>query len=959
MTLQSKIFSALFILFLAGGMGLAQDTGTVNGTVYNKDDGSTLPTASVRIVGSDKVVFTDVNGFYNLRGVPAGTYEMIAEFAGFSDMTIEGVEVKAGQITTVNFELGGESLQETIKVVYEVAENNELGIINKRKKSPNVTDGISAEEISRAGGGNAAEAVKKIPGASVVGGKHVYIRGLGDRYTSTHLNGIEMPTPDPDVKSFQADLLPANILDNVVTLKTFTPNKPGNFSGGIIDVGTKAYPPGRTLKINYGTNYIEGSTFNDDYLNYGTSGTDWIGSDNGLRELPSIVNNGDIEIPTLIEARRDEEKAQLLDEISKAFEPVMSPGTSKAPINQSFGVSMGDQIELSGINRLGYMASLSYNRKRTYYDDWERARWKLTEAAASANTLNNQSTFDSEQGKDKVNWGGLVTLNYLAGTNHELGATFVYTQGGESTSEYYVGQWPEQFSTDNAFLESRFLKYSERNLTSSQLRGEHYFPNFLDAKVKWTGAVSTTDLDEPDTRIFTSNFSRRTLNGEEVLIYSITRSIYNNPARYWRELQEDGSNFNLDVDIPLNLWNGQRGTFSFGYAYDKKDRDFTELRFEYQSDANVRYQGDPETFFSPDNVGVIGFDADRGRYTFGNVIQLAPDSRGGNYSGDQEVTAAYVMAQVPINDNLRVITGARLEQTDMFVTNEAEDGQLDEDDVLPSLHFIYKLSDDQNLRISYGRTLARPTFREKAPYSSFDFLADGIFAGNPDLKRTLIDNFDMRWEYFLNSGQLYAISGFYKEFQDPIEKAYNVAFSSEFGEKTFINVEEATVYGVELEARKVVTPLSATNRVSVGGNVSLIKSIVDIPADELALLRNFDPDADDTRELQGQSPYLVNLSVNYDNLNTNTSASIYYNVFGERLDQVGVGAAPDAKEQPRSLVDLIFSQDLGRGLQLKFSAKNLMDDPIEIVQEFKGQDFIQSRYKVGRSYSLSLSFKPF
>ncbi|CAM2005209.1 TonB-dependent receptor [Acanthopleuribacter pedis] len=954
MNYKAKV--ALLIWLLAAAGLSAQDAGVISGTVFDKDQGGELPTASVRVDGTDRVVFADVNGFYKIAGLAPGTYSLTAEFAGFTPQTVEQIEVASGTVT-VNFELGQNALQEEIKVVYKVEENNAIHVLNERKNSANVSDGISAEEISRSGGSDAADALKKVTGASIVGGKHVFVRGLGDRYVSTQLNGVEMPTADPDVKSFQADLLPANILDNVVTLKTFTPDKPGNFSGGIIDVGTKAYPPNFTYSLSYGSSYQDGSTFSDDYLNYGTSGSDWIGMDDGLRELPSELEGGNVSIPNPIAARSDQALAEHLDRVSNAFEPVMGHTAGKAPLNQNLAFSLGNQLEFSNDRRLGFLGSLTYGRKRTYYDDWTKARWKLTSTPGEAESLVNQSEFDSEQGKDKVNWGALLTGNYVFG-NHEIGTTVVYTQGGESTSEYYLGQWPEQFSSENAFLESRLLKYTERNLASFQLRGEHAFPDAGELLVKWTGAVSSTELDEPDTRIFTSNFSRQTINGEERVLHSITPSIYNRPTRYFRGLTEDGTNFNVDVTKPVELWNGRRAKISAGLAYDKKERDFNELRYEYFSSSSIRYEGDPNAFFAPENVGIIGFDEQRGRYIFGNVIQLSDNPRGGDYTGDQEITAYYLMGELPLTEKLRIITGLRYESTDMEVSNGTTVGGLDENDALPSFHVIYKLTPDQNFRFSYGRTLARPNFREKAPYSSFDFIADGIYAGNPDLERTLIDNFDFRWEKFLSGGELLAASAFYKEFENPIERAYNLRFASEFGEVTYLNVGEATVYGIELEARKGITPNDAINRFSVGGNITLIESIVDIPPEELEFLRLRDPDADDTRTLQGQSPYLINLSLNYDNIDTETAASLFYNVFGERLDQVGIGGAPDAKEQPRGLLDFIFSQSLGRGLKLKFSAKNLLDDEIEVVQEFKGQEYIQSSYQTGQSYSLSLSFKP-
>lgn len=959
MNLFSKtIYLGIFCMMLPA---FGQSIGTISGTVIDKGNGEGLPTASIRVQGTDRTAFSDLNGAYAIRGMQEGTYTLVAEMGGFNTVTVEGVKVVPGETTTINIDMAVSSFEQELVVTAELLENTEVGLLKHRQKSIAISDAISGEEISRAGGSTAADAVTKITGASVVDGKYVFIRGLGDRYTSTHMNGVEMPTADPDVKAFQADLFPATVLENVVTLKSFTPDKPGNFSGGIIDIGTKSYPSDFNVEVSLKSSLNTQTTFNDDYLFYEGSGQDWLGQDGGLRELPDVLDGGEQRVPSLFDARTNEADAQLLDRISNSFEPVMSHERGSAALNSGLSASIGDQRYIFN-RRLGYLATFSYGRNRTYIDDWRTARWKLTENAPDANSLINQSDFQGEEGTEKVNWGGLLNLNYGLSDNHELGFNFIYTQGGESTSQYYVGQWPEQFSSDNAFLESRLLKYTERNLNSYQMRGEHFFPNLGSATLEWNASSSATSQYEPDTRIFTDNFSVRDINGEEQIFYSITPSIYNNPARYWRDLNEDSDNISMDVSVPFSGFGGLKGRVKVGGIYEQKERDFEELRYEYNAESNVRYDGDPDFFFGPENTGLLGYDERRDRYIFGNVLQLSPDSRGGNYGGEMDIQAFYAMVEAPLTEKLKMITGLRQESAEMRVFNADTTGLLDNDDTLPSLHFIYEWITGMNVRMSYGRTLARPTFREKAPYSSFDFIADGIFAGNPDLERTLIDNFDLRWEWFNRPGELMAASVFYKEFENPIERAYNIRQASEFGEKTFLNVPEATVQGLELEFRRrfdqAVMEHGSNHVFSVSANLSLIDSEVDIPEEEYALIVSRDPDASPTRTLQGQSPYLVNIGINYDNFANRIGASLFYNVFGERLDQVGYGGAPNAFEQPRNMLDFTYTQAIWENLSFKFTAKNLLDDAIQITQEFKGNEFIQSEFKTGRNFSLSVSYKP-
>ena len=954
MKMKNGIFLCL-VITSAFGFLLGQEFGVISGKVYDKGSGDTLVGASLHLEGSDSVVFTDINGDYVFSQVPVGIHQVSASFTGYSKVTIAEIEVKSGEEKNLNFELSAAVFEAEMVVTAELISTTEAGLLKHRQRSISITDAISGDEISRSGGSSAADAVTKITGASVVGGKYVFIRGLGDRYTSTHLNGVEMPTSDPDTNSFQADLFPSSILDNVVTLKSFTPDKPGNFSGGIVDIGTKEYPKRFTVGVSLKGSTNSVATGNDDYLSYNGSSTDWLGRDDGLRGLPALVQGPNLQIPTITSARNNPEQAQLLDRVTRAFNPQMSATRKSAPVNRGMAFSIGDKKSLFG-KKFGYIASLTYNRKYSYLEDWRTARWKLTENVATANTLLNQSDFSGNQGKDKVTWGGLISTSFIPAPTHELSFNLVYTQSGESRSDYYLGHWPEQFASESARLESRLLKYTERNLTSYQIKGDHYFTGLRGLTLDWTASLSSTLQDEPDTRIFTDNFSTRQINGEEVTFYSITTSNYNAPARYFRELEEDGNAFTLNAEMPFSQWNQLPGNLKVGFSYDKKDRTYFETRYEYDSRSNVRYNGDPEFFFGPDNVGILGFDENTNRTIFGNVIQLSPDPQGGNYQGESEVTAFYGMLELPISLNLKLITGGRFEQADFNVFNHSTRGTLDDDDFLPSLHFIYTLMENMNLRTSFGRTLARPTFREKAPYASFDFIVDGIFRGNPDLQRTLIDNYDLRWEWFPYPGEIMAASVFYKTFENPIERTYII--QADFGETIFKNVPEATVSGVELEFRKVLTPRAAVRSISVASNVSFINSEVDRPADELEFLRLFDPDASATRKLQGQSPFLVNVGLNYDNFNSDTSASLYFNVFGERLDEVGVGGAPDAFEQPREVLDFTFSQKFLKNLTFKFVAKNLLDKPVEITQTFKGLSFVRSSYHTGRDFSISISYKP-
>ena len=406
------------------------------------------------------------------------------------------------------------------------------------------------------------------------------------------------------------------------------------------------------------------------------------------------------------------------------------------------------------------------------------------------------------------------------------------------------------------------------------------------------------------------------------------------------------------MSFPFKQWDGLQSKLKFGGSYSKINREFRERRFEFRS-STADYNGDPTDYFT-NQTGIV--DSTNGRYLFGTYVFDASTLRS-NYDGEQSISAFYGMIEMPVLHDLKLITGARYETTDMNVVSQdttSPTANLDNKDWLPSASLIYQIDETMNIRFSYGKTLARPNFRELAPFRSFEFLGDFLFSGNADLRRSLIDNYDLRWEWFSRPGEIYAVSFFYKKFQDPIERAYNPTTEL----VSYQNVESGVTYGAEFEIRKrldIIDDLFSNFMLNV--NFSLVHSEVDIPTEEYeTLIKPFDENADKTRPLFGQSPYIVNVELSYVNLESGTSAALLYNIFGKRLSEVTLGVTPDVYEQPRGMLDFTFSQKLLWGLGLKFSAKNILDAKVEKTIEFNGKDYIYHSYGNGRNFSLGLSY---
>ena len=946
-----------FVILFWSNNVYSQGSGTITGTIVDKQNGEALIGANIFLEGTTLGAASDIDGNYTIKGIAPGHYTLIASMVSYTKIRVTNVEVKSDEVTKINITLEQGSIEtEEVVVTARMLEDNEASLLKMRQKSNSVSDAISAELISRSGSSNAADAMTKVTGASVVGGKYVYVRGLGERYSSTHLNGAELPSADPDKKAFNMDLFPVGVLDNIVTVKSFTPDKPGNFSGGIVDIATKSYPEKLTFKLSSSSSYNSSTSFNGNFLTYKGGGKDWLGTDDGSRGMPSILTNPDLVIPKEATARFNNEQAQLLDEISKSFVPQMSPGLKTAPLNQSYSLSVGDQVELFNMP-LGFLGSLTYNRDYSFYENGTSGRWKLTGNVNSVESLAELQYLNDTKATDEVNWGGLVTLNLKPDPRHEIGADIIYTQSGQSTARFLEGRWLEQFNENpNNILQTRVLSYTERNLQSYQFHGKHVFDNLLGLTVNWSGNISKALQEEPDARYFTNNYTKRQLEGRDTVVYSISVSNYPLPSRYFRNMNEDSEGINLDLALPFNTWENLQARLKVGGAFLEKERVFTERRFQYQLGA-VRFNGDSDLFFSSENVGVMRYDSASSRYIFGSYISETPDPRGGNYNGYEKVSAAYAMIELPITNTLKFIGGARYEISKMDVYGKDTKGFLDDKDLLPSINFIYQLSENMNLRASYGKTLARPNFREKAPYANYNFSADYIFIGNPDLKRTLIDNYDLRWEWFLRPGEIIAVSGFYKFFKNPIERVINVFYASEGGEIFYDNIDKADVMGVEIELRKRLDEvLDALSNFSIGANISIIDSKVDIAEEELAVIKAVDPAAESTRSLQGQSPYIVNVDLGYDNINTGTVLSLFYNVFGDRLAEVSIGGTPDVFERSRPMLDFMVSQNVFSNFNVKFSVKNILNSSYKLTHEFKGNEYIRTEYKTGTSFSLGIGY---
>jgi hypothetical protein len=973
-----QVFPVLFAILMTGALNLAAQpaTGVLNGLAINTATGVPVAGAAVSITGSNLTTITDLNGAFRLDEVPVGEVDLLVAKAGLQAVTITKIAIAQGNVARVEVPLAPATERvlemEAFSVSADVVANSDLGLLSVRQKSPSVSDAIGSDQFSRLSIGNAAEAMAKVTGASLVDGKYVVIRGLADRYTNTLLNGATVPSADPDRRAIQMDQFPSELIDSITTLKSFTADQPGAFSGGSVNMKTKSFPERFFFSASISTAYNSRVT-GKSVLSVPGGGRDWQGRDDGTRSLSSAVPNpmpSSLTTTTAELAARmgDFGPARQLDLISKGFHnATFFPRGEKARPDFGFSTSIGDSLRFANDQVFGYVASLTYERSTEHYTGGITGRYlqgsvdprsprfvdisrvfttNLEEYnfkdfyRANPEVPGGPPAFGVTQSSQNVDWGAYLQLAWRPSLNHEVTSTFFHNQSAQDQVKRGVGE-AVRSDSGGEFRESYDLLYTERAVTSAQLAGKSRFSFWNDATLEWRAAFSRSTQDQPDYRSLEFKWS--------FVLNEFDPSGLNN-YRYFRDLREESVDYGLDFTRAFALAGGRDFTLKVGGALFDGDRTNRERAFVMQS-MSARTRPGIESF--PGAVGITAQTANS--VTFGTVMREISSNL--NYDGEQQFSAGYVSGDLRISDRWRVVSGVRFERTEMLTTPlpaaglTVRPGEIKRTDPLPAVAAIWSPTSRQNVRVSYGRTLARPTFRELTDVVNYEAFTDEFIGGNPELEMTQIDNLDLRWEWFPRSGEVIAASVFHKRLDQPIEQVFSA------GRIFPNNVEDGVAYGLEFEARRRLGFLhSSLNDVTVGFNASLIESEVTIPAAELTLIRAVFPDASDRRKLFGQSPYIINLDTTWRLPAWDASITAVYGVSGERLDLVTTGALPDVFEQPAPSVDLIWAQRLSPRWRVKLTARNLLDPDREKTLVHQGTTYFYERFSRGRKFGLSLSY---
>ena len=925
---------------------LLAQTGTLRGKVTDQDTGEELIGTTVLLLGTLQGAATDLDGNFSIPAIDQGKYDIRVSFISYETQVVTGVIIEREKINLLNISLKPVSMGlSEVVVEAKAVKNTETAILTIQRKSVNMIEGISSQQIARTNDSDAASALKRVTGISVEGGKYVYVRGLGDRYSLTALNGAELPGLDPNRNTVQMDLFPSNIIDNMIIHKTFSPDLPGSFSGGYINIVTKDFPEKFTFQFGTSTEYNTNSSWTSNFLTYKGGANDWLGYDDGTRDIPGDATG---HIPALFENNDG------LDEITRSFNKIWGPEMGQTYMNHSHSLSLGNQIAFLG-KPLGLIASMSYSRKYNFYDGGIVGRYRLV--GSNSEKLNKDAYYEDSRGTMDAFLGGMLSVSYRPSPNNKINFNMLFNHHGEKLTRYMFGEVPSDGSGRSR--ETRTLGFTERSLNSFQLKGEHYIEKLNGLRINWFSAYSISRQEEPDLRFFTNSFYPE-LSGESA--YAINTSEYADPARYFRDMKEFNLDNKVDFSLPFNLFSSA-SKLKFGGAFVYKDRTFLEKRYNFTTQQPEMYNGNIDDYFRDSNIGQAGIEKVTGNY--GIYIQASEDENKRNsYLACQTVVSGYAMLNMPLTEKLTIIAGVRLEAADIHSESLNPDkpaGNLTNSDFLPALNILYGISKVMNLRGAYTRTLARPTFRELAPYASFDFQGDYVVVGNAELERTLIDNVDLKWEWFMKPGEIFSVGTFYKRFINPIERTFNPEAGND--ELTWRNVNEAKVFGVEADLRKQLDFIPSLRKFKLGLNVTFVKSQVNVDERELSTIHATEPDYPSTRAMFGQSPYIINALLSYDNIESGWQSNLSYNVIGKRMVMVILGGTPNIFEQPAGLINFNVSKFFGDHISLKFSAENLLNPLHKKTytrwnedSSWKGEEYLFENYSVGRKFALSFTY---
>lgn len=924
----------ILVLFITLGFYANAQNGFLRGKVIDAESGEGLFGATISQQGTTTGTTADFDGNYSLTLEP-GLHTIEFRFFSYQTKTVSDIEIIDGEVTSLDIQLGVATTElEEIVVTAKQVRDNEVALMAVQKKSANLVDGISSQSFKKIGDGDLGGAMKRVTGVAVQGGKHVYVRGLGDRYTKTLVNGMSIPGLDPDKNSVQMDVFPTSTVENVVVYKTFSPNLPGDFTGGLVDVELKNFPEEKNTGISFSVGFNPDMHLNGDYLTYEGSTADMFGFGAYSRRLP--FNRRQV-IPDRTQ------NAGLAEAFTRSFDPTLAAQRSTSALNYGLSFNHGNQVE-KGKYTIGYNAVFNYSSQTNYFENVQFGEYfRATEN--EINELEQSESRNGDLGSNEVSWSALAS-GAIKFDKHNFSLSLLRSQNGESSA---MKRTTANYIFNPAITTDDVLTYTQRAVTNAILAGEHGFEKF---DVKWSSSFALSEIKEPD---FRETRIENTQDGK----YGLNTGVGAGVNRFYRSLDEDNASAKVDITYPF----GEKNKFKFGAAATFKNRGFEILDYFFRNVGDQPITEDANFLLQEENIWTR-------RDREGTIVKgnFQPSN---TYDSRQSILGVYAMTEMQLIERLKAIYGVRVEQNQMYYTGANQRGEtfnntktLDKVNLLPSANLVYSLQDDMNVRASFNKTLARPTFKEKSYAQIYDPISGRTFIGNPDLEQTNINNYDLRWEYFYSPTEMVSASAFYKTFDGHIEQVSFVTAPDNIKPR---NSGTSTVLGFEVEFRK-----NLNDNLSFGANASFVKSAVDMKSvfvdnnktkTEYDLRRETLREGEslkDTRLMAGQSPFLINGYLNYTDNDGLFNANLAYNVQGETLNVIGSADLPDIYTKPFHSLNLNVYRKLGADLnsRITMGITNMLGaERNNFYKSYEAGDAaVYSLYSPGRTFTVKYSY---
>jgi outer membrane receptor protein involved in Fe transport len=906
------------ILLLSPMLAQTPPSGVVSGTIFDGSNGTPIRQAIVETVGAPaRQVVTDLDGKYTMTLSP-GTYSLKITAPKYLAATLDKVEVKDGELTEASTVMASATAVTTVEVsetVGAVAATAEAAL-QERKLSAVVSDGLSGEEIRKAVASDAAGAVSRVTGVSIVENGYVYVRGLGERYSSTMLNNAVLPTTEPEKRVVPLDLFPSNLIDSIKVVKSYTPDMPGEFSGGVVQMATVDFPTQKVLRFTVSTGYNTVTT-GKRFMSYPGGSKDFVGTDDGTRALP-----GSIPDARLIGGKFT---PQQLQQFGRSFANNWEPTSmSSMRPEQTYSVVGGNTF-----GRFGLVGALTFTNKPINQSEIQRfVRQEGTRPIVFTNYEDFRSNTESAR------LGGVLNLAIRLNPNNKIVFRNTITRDTDKEAREFQGF---DGSNDGTLFSQR-LRWVERGLVSSSVEGNHAMPGLGNSLFKWQMTWSNSTRKEPDLR--------EVIRGQLPDGTFTFAALSSSGQRFFNDLNDRILEPQAEWSKPF--YKGAfTGIFSVGFRGTFRERNFQARRFRFipQRASTLDLTLPSNELFAEKNIRPDGFQ----------ILEFtrATDT----YDAAMDIYAGYAMLDINLGPRWRLVGGIRVEDANILVTTldplvpnaKPQNAILVNRDPMPAINAIYALTPRQNLRFSYSRTVSRPDFRELSPFDFNNVFGGFVAQGNPNLVRATVGNFDARWEWFLGGNQILAASFFMKDFTNPIE--VTILPSNDL-RQTYVNAKGARNTGFELEARTSMGRFhSALRDFGLQGNFTLVDSDIRIKEEDAGLLTS------QNRPLLGQSRYIFNVITDWRKAKWRSDARFDVNYVSRRISDVGTFGLPDIYQEGSTYIDFSYQYSLTENgkYTVRFSGQNLADNHYLWTQG----DITQRSYHLGRTFTVGLGISIF